>query len=267
MITRHAHVKAEAVKLSKFSRVQVLAGQVAPVTVVQLKWFPDRSDTATMQSIAVSATISPRFRAISMLPLGLMLLVAVLSATGWQLVPVSSAVSSNVDVEVEVAKEVHIAFSSGNCRGSGGTDGLLDGVTLNVSNNDTVLGSCSVTFGTNNSVSGALLNIASANAGANNFFCMRSSFVGACGSGSFTDGSGADLPEGSVGGKLVSATGCTSSGWTSGAYGSVLAAGTNVCSTSSTSDATYAFQLAADPSPTQPAGTYRGRAVLTATAL
>lgn len=218
---------------------------------------------------STSAVVSHhhRFRVISVLPFVLLLIVVICSATGLRVVPDVRAAASNVDVEVDVAKEVHIAFSSGNCRGSGGTDGLLDGVSLNVSNNDTTIGSCSVTFGSNNNASGALLNIASANTGADTFFCARASFVGTCTSAKFTDGSGADLAEGSVGGKLVSATGCSSSGWTSGAYASVLTAGTNVCATSTSGDATYSFVLAADPAPTQPAGVYRGRAVLTATAL
>jgi hypothetical protein len=214
--------------------------------------------------MVVEQTQRAHVRRLQWVPLGVMIAATLAAMLGLQ--GASSASAIDLDVRADVAKEVHLSFAAGSCRGSGGVEGTLDGVTLTVANNDTSLGNCSIVFGSNNSPSGATLNIANANAGANSFFCVRPTSTGACGSGVFNDGSGADLPEGSVGAKLVSATGCSSSNFSSGAFSSVLSAGTNVCATPGTGDATYVLNLSADPTSTQPPGTYRGRALVTATA-
>lgn len=219
----------------------------------------------TASTMIAQRPVSRAARVAAWIPALLLIGAGLLTAVGISLVPRAHATSANVTpvITVVVDKEVHVAYSVGNC---GSPDGTLDAGTLTVSMNDTSLGTCRVTFGSNNNgASGAVLNIANSNAGANTFFCTRATYVGACGAGVFNDGSGADMAEGTVGGKLSASSGCTTSNW-AGNYSQVLSAGTNVCATTSTADGDYTMQFGADPAATQLSGTYRGQATVTATA-
>jgi hypothetical protein len=205
------------------------------------------------------------------------LLAAGLATTLGLSMPTASALvatdSDNVTITASVPLEIHNAYSATNCRGSGGTDGTLDGTSLTTALDDTSLGTCRVIFGTNNAASGAILSVASANTNGN-FFCIRSTPgtpTSACIAGAnnkFTDGSGADMGEGTVGGSLSNATNCTATNWTvAGTKANITNAGTNVCTQNTVgTNGDYTVQFFADPSTSQGPGAYEGRAVLTATA-
>lgn len=208
---------------------------------------------------------SPRkMRALSWLPAALVVGASVMTTLGVSLIPGATASTQQVTVSATVPVEIH---ATNNC-----LNAITYGSSLLVSSNDTVLGSCRVDFGTNNATAGAVLTLANSGNGTP-FFCKRTTATDpttACVAGAtnqFTDGSGADLVEGAAGGKLVTATGCTSANWTTGAASVISATATTVCTQSVVgTDGQYTFSVVADPASNQAPGDYKGRVAAVATA-
>lgn len=206
------------------------------------------------------------------LPAGLLLAWGLLAAAGVQLTPSSRAAAStgSTTISATVLPDIHTTGST--CAGAS-----ITGVSFAPGVNDTLLGGCSMVFGTTNGASGAQLRVEHPRPAGNVAFCQQATPASACAGGTFTDalynGVGVtDIPDGSFGVKANAVTTCSTPTWTAGnLYGLRAAAtapgtGDLICDRSAGTDATYALQFYADPSAAQVSGLYYAQADFTAEA-
>lgn len=208
-------------------------------------------------------------RALSWLPAALVVSASVMTTLGVSLIPGATAATDTEQVTVTANVEPEIHATNG-CSGA-----ITYATGLLTTDIDKPLGSCAVSFGTNTAASGATLTLASSGSGTP-FLCKRSTdgdVATACltGTSQFTDGSGADLAEGSAGGRQVGTpTGCSvpvTPTWTTTAATAITATAALVCTQSVVgTDGTYTFEVLADPAANQAPGKYVGRVAAVATA-
>jgi hypothetical protein len=199
------------------------------------------------------------------LPAALLVTAAVMAATGVRMVGPSFGASTGTStVSATVTPELHIG---GTCPGFVG-----GGPTMAPGDATTSLGACTLTFGTNNNATGALIRVESERPGAGNHTFCSTVVTAACGATSFADvamGGAASLADGEFGVRVTAAPTCVAPTWTNSNYYGVpdattAGAGSILCDQSNTTvDASYALQFAANPGAGTTAGLYRGSAVFT----
>ncbi len=204
-------------------------------------------------------------RALMWLPAAALVVAALLAAAGVQFIGTSKAATGTSTVSATVNPEIHIG---GTCPGYAPA-----AVTLNTGDATTALGSCTLTFGTNNNAAGAIIRVESTRPSGTNSFCTAA-LGAACGASTFTDAStagAASLTDGQYGVRVTAAPTCSSATWTNGNYygignAATAGAGNAVCNQTTTTDASYALQFAANPATNTPSGTYQADAVFTVAA-
>lgn len=215
----------------------------------------------------MSHALPLRARHLAWLPAGLLIVAAVLSAAGVRMVgPGYAASTGSTTVSATVNPELHIG---GTCPGN-----TLSGVSMNTTDATTALGSCTVTFGTNNNnPGGSLLRVETPRAtGGDNTFCSTA-VTASCGATSFADVAftgAASLADGQFGVLVNGAPTCNTATWTNGNYYGLRAAATApgtgdlICDHNTfPGDASYSLQFSANPGGTTVATTYQGRADFT----
>lgn len=217
--------------------------------------------------MAHAALLRPR--TLMWLPALLLVGIAVLAASGFRLVGPSYAASTgSAVVSATVTPELHIG---GTCPGAN-----LVGPAMAVADATTVLGSCTLTFGTNNNnPGGSLIRVETPRATAGDETFCTTAVTLACGANSFTDVATAGVafaavPEGGFGVNVNGAPTCNTATWTNGnVYGledATTAAGTGnlICDHNTfPGDASYNLRFVANPTGSTVAGTYQGRADFT----
>lgn len=228
-----------------------------------------------MSTLAIA---KPARRHLVWLPAALLVAFGALSAAGFTVAPdsVAATATGSVSVTASVAAEVHMTLANcatPNVAVMGGSannqTAAFSSVALTTSDAATVLGQCDMTFGTNNNALGAQLTVADARAagGSGNFLCASASGT-VCAGADFTDTAVlATLAEGAAGLKLSALTCNGAAGMTTANYYPIAAAA-NVCvDTTGVSDSSLTLQVVANPSTTQPSGSYVGQANFVATTL
>lgn len=202
--------------------------------------------------------IRPRSRHLAWLPAALLIAAGILSALGLPLIPNTHAVTSDIEISAEVLPEVSLdlgqnASGAATCAGANGTSGITGSVPnedatfgANVAGQRVAIpasgaftvGTCSMTFGTNNGTGGASLAVANERtAGA---ILCKSAQNNPCVLESYTDddGTNSTLEADKFGMRLlgpattpVGASACDNFAWTVGNYyGAANAPGsTNIC--------------------------------------
>lgn len=212
--------------------------------------------------MSVATATRPRFAArhLAWLPAVLLLTWGVLAAAGVPLVPSSTAASTgNSTVTATVALDVHIG---GTCPGYSNAYGAM------VDNTLATLGSCSVTFGTNNGATSTLKVESARTTAGNVMFCRAGDNTSACGTGGFTNvGANSASIVADQFGVHSTVTSCTTATWANNTYNSVpdsttAGAGTTICSMTGTTDGNYTLAFRAHPD-TVTAGSYTGQANFT----
>jgi hypothetical protein len=223
--------------------------------------------------------------AVSLLPIILVLMLGILAANGISMQPAALADTDrdNSTVTAEVVAEIHLDFNGVNgCRSTGDANG-----TLNFNSTHGAIGAgspihelaCSLVFGTNTGLSGAVLDIKSDATGAPFFASCPISGRPACvtSGGQFPDVgvNGADLaPDGSDRGlfglkaESVSSSGVAIQGnWAGDDWNPIVTTASNICIQSVVNtDGVCGLSFAIDPSFGNNPGTYSGQATITATA-
>lgn len=227
-----------------------------------------------MSTLAINR---PTRRHLVWLPAALLVAFGAFSAAGFTVAPdsVASTATGTVSVNAAVAAEVHMtlaACTTPNAAAMGGSannqTAAFSSVALTTTDGPTVLGQCDMTFGTNNQSTGAQLTVADSRpaGGTNNFLCA--SAVGtACSGNDFTDTAvGVALADGAAGLKFSAMT-CTGATTMNTTNYYPVAASSNVCvDNTGATDSTLTLQVVANPSTTQPAGSYFAQANFVATA-
>lgn len=229
-----------------------------------------------------------RPRALAWLPAAFLLTAALLAAAGFGGIGSSKAATTgDVTVTATVAKEVHVNLDdTGACgpvTGSTSTKAIT-GTSMTTASPDMSLATCRLTFGSNNSASGANLLIESTRTSGTNHFCTTAP-TGACVAPQFTEastagvtpaafGTGEAAAAGNFGIKANLNSGC-SDGWVASANYFGLSPNTDatpngatVCSTASTTDGDVTIDFRVNPGSLQEASTsYQVQTTLTATAI
>lgn len=216
------------------------------------------------QRMTAASTRSPRLRRLTWLPAFALIAWGVLAAAGIPLERDARAASSgSTAVTASVLLEIHIG---GTCPG-----GSLSGVSMSGSAGATLLGSCTVTFGTNNGTTGSVLKVEHPRPSGNVAFCQATELL-ACSGGSFTDETAAGstaLADGAFGVQVAAAPTCSTPTWTNGNYYGIRDAttapgvGDTVCTQAGTTDGSYSLDFEANPVASTTSGTYYTRADFT----
>ena len=201
-----------------------------------------------------------RPRNLMWLPAAMLVAWGVLAAAGYGVAtPSFGASTGNSTVTATVALDVHIG---GTCVGYSNAFGAMP------DNTESTLGSCGITFGTNNGATSTLkVESARDNAG-NLMFCRAADNDAACGANGFTSPAANALTLGADKfGVLSTVTTCTTPTWQNARYNPVpdettAGAGTTVCSMTGTTDGNYTMSFRAHPD-TVTAGSYTGQALFT----
>ncbi len=205
-----------------------------------------------------------RPRNLMWLPAALLVAWGVLAAAGYGIAPSFGASTGSGTVTATVALDVHVG---GTC--AAGYSNAYGAMADNVEAN---LGTCGMTFGTNNGATSTLRVESARTTAGNVMFCRAATNTGACGTGGFTNVAGGTLAASGVGvdrfGVLATANTCTTQTWITNQYWPVpdsttAGAGTTVCSMTGTTDGDYTFSFRAHPD-TVTAGSYTGQALFTA---
>jgi hypothetical protein len=234
----------------------------------------------------MSATFTAlRPRHLAWLPAALLAAYAIVAATGMSLTPASHAATATATTTVNatVLPEVHLNF--GACGTIVGSDATLATGSLATTDEDISLGTCVLTFGSNNNgTNGASLWVESARTSGGKTFCTAA-VPGACAAPEMADANTAGITAAAFMALDAGATGafalkpnaagtCPGAGadWASTTYYGVLsdtsaALGTQICDTNSTADGTMTMDFRANPGPSQAAGSYTGKVLFTAQAV
>lgn len=238
------------------------------------------------------AALRPAPRHLIWFPAALLCAAGALSAIGVPLTPNGQAATSTGSsvISASVLPEVSLdlgqnALGAATCSAGTGTisgpanaevaqfgvDTTAGRLAINMSG-VTNLGSCSMTFGTNNGASGASLSVKSARA-SGALFCQNANAT-ACTGTAYTDEDGLNnVLEADKFGIRADTLTCTTPTWTAGNYyGAPLAgaAGSNICTgqatnASAASDGVVVLSFHVNTS-TRPSGNYYGQLDFTATA-
>lgn len=215
----------------------------------------------------MSVSLALRPRHLAWLPALLLAALALCAAAGVDLVRPSHAASTgNVTVSASVAPELHIG---GTCPGA-----TLSGVSMGSGDGTTALGTCTLTFGTNNNnPGGSLLRVETPRATAGDETLCSTAVTASCGTTRFIDAlttGAAALADGEFGVQVSGIPTCNTPTWTNGNYygledaATALGAGNLVCDHNVFgSDASYSLTFAANPAGSTIATTYQGRADFT----
>jgi hypothetical protein len=197
------------------------------------------------------------------LPAVLLLAWGVLAAAGMPLVPSSKAVTTGTaTVTASVALDIHLG---GTCVGYSNAYGAM------ADNVNATLGSCTVTWGTNNGATSTLRVESARTTAGNVMFCRAADNTSACGTGGFTNvGANAASMVADQFGVLSAVTTCNQaagSKWNNGTYNpvpdsTVSSTGDVICTQTGTTDGNYGLTFKAWPD-TVTAGSYTGQAVFT----
>jgi hypothetical protein len=230
-----------------------------------------------------------RPRAAAWLPAALLVAYALVAASGFSLTPNSGAATGTATVNATVLPEVHMNFPScGSVTDPDGAgplagDAVIAAPNMSSSDGDISLGTCAVTFGSNNNgTNGASLTIANARpAGGTGYAMCQTAVTLACAAPGFSNSptagenlvafNAASVPAtGRMGIKASSLT-CPGAGadWSTATnyYGlPALATPSTICDTNSTTDGGLTLDFRADPGSSQAAGAYTLKANLVATA-
>lgn len=204
-----------------------------------------------------------RPRNLMWLPAAMLIAWGVLAAAGYGVAtPSFAANTGSSTVTATVALDVHIG---GTCVGYSNAFGSMPDAT------ESTLGSCGITFGTNNG-STSTLKVESARTTAGDVMFCRPAVVGdnagACGTGGFTTVAANAATLGADKFAVLSTvTTCTTPSWTNATYNPVPdsttgGAGATVCSMTGTTDGDYTLSFRAHPD-TVTAGDYTGQALFT----
>ncbi len=222
-------------------------------------------------------------RLLMWLPAAALIVAGLLAATGFGLVPRSTAATtSSVTVGATVSKEVHVNLDDAGLCGpvSGSTSTKnFTGTTLSTSDGDVSLATCRLTFGSNNSALGATLLVESTRASGANSFCDAAATVTCPGpAAQFTDvdvatgeapgtgagqfGQGETATSGKFGIALTVNGGTCTGGMAanSNRHGlqqntDAIVNGQTVCATSSMTDGDVTVDYRVNPGSAQPAST------------
>lgn len=207
------------------------------------------------------------------LPAAVLLTIGVLAATGFGTVTSSKAATSNTTVTATVGPELHIGGTCAGASFSGATMAAAAGSNPYNLDGGVAGNSCTLTFGTNNNGTGALLRVRNSRPGNQNTFCTAALVTSPCGATSFTETAftgSASLADGAFAIEADIVTTCVAPTWTVNNYyglrdstSAAVAQGDLVCDQTNTTDANYTLKFWADPSATQVSGTYSGRAEFT----
>lgn len=202
-----------------------------------------------------------RPRNLMWLPAAMLVAWGVLAAAGYGTTPSFGASTGSATVSATVALDIHVG---GTC--SAGYSNAYGAMADNV---EATLGSCGMTFGTNNGATSTLKVESARTTAGNVMFCRAADNIGACGANGFTSpaANAATLGADKFG-VLSTVTTCTTPTWTNGNYNPVpdsntAGAGTTICSMTGTTDGSYTFSFRAHPD-TVTAGSYTGQALFTA---
>jgi hypothetical protein len=228
-----------------------------------------------------------RPRAAAWLPAALLIAYALVAATGVSLTSTSRAATGTATVNATVLPEVHMNFTScGSVTDPDGAgplagDAVILAPDMTTSNGDVSLGTCAMTFGSNNNgTNGAKLTVANARPGAGYAMC-QAAIGSTCVAPQFSDSPVAgetlaafnSASAGATGrmGVKASALTCPGAGgsWSlaTNYYGLPAAASpSQICATNSTADGGITLDFRADPGGSQSAGAYTLKANLLVTA-
>lgn len=209
---------------------------------------------------AVLAASRLRSRHLAWLPAVMLTAWAVLAAAGVPLTPSTNAATGSSTVTATVAVDIHIG---GTCATYSNSFGNMPDAT------NSAVGTCGITFGTNNGATSTLKVESARTTAGNNMFCRATSVSAACEPSGFAAplANAASLAIDQFGVLTTAITSCTTPAWTLNTYNPVpdsttAGTGTTVCSMTGTTDGNYSLEFRAYPD-TVAAGTYSGQAVFT----
>lgn len=201
-----------------------------------------------------------RPRNLMWLPASLLVAWGVLAAAGYGITPSFGASTGSGTVTASVAIDVHVG---GTC--SLGYSNAYGPMADNV---EATLGTCGMTFGTNNGASSTLKVESARTTAGNVMFCRAADNIAACGANGFSNvGANAVSLGADNFGVLSTVTTCTTPTWQNARYNPVpdantAGAGTTICQMTGTTDGSYTFSFRAHPD-TVTAGGYTGQALFT----
>lgn len=211
---------------------------------------------------------NPKRQTLMWLPAAALITAGLLAAIGFGGVARSDAASTGTStVSATVGSELHIG---GTCPGYNGP-----GPALATTDATTSLGSCTLTFGTNNNATGSLIRVESQRPTAGNDAFCSTAVTLACGATKFTNAStagAASLADGQFGVLVNGVPTCNTATWTNGNYYGIANSNTagngnlicdNANQVGAVNDASYNLQFSANPGPATVAATYQASAVFT----
>lgn len=217
-------------------------------------------------------------RTVSWLPAAILATAGLLAAAGFGISGHSYGASTGtVSIGATVTKEVHVNLNTtGSCGPAGGssTTRSFTGTTLAPTDGNVSLGTCRVTFGSNNSALGAQLLVESSRTVAGNTFCTAA-VPAVCAAPQFTDVSTAGVApatfntgEPAAAGffgisATINAASCNGTGGIAGGTNiwglpqntDATPNGTLVCQTASTTDGDVTVDYRVNPGSAQPSST------------